>query len=114
MSSVVSTTPYELWIARHVQAGELCPTVLDHGDFCGREIDTNRGCGLCVWHTDVELGVRHLEDGVESPNTCIRCGKKPVSFRVTRLCGNCQKVTMQRERRRLKSEEIAVGQIVER
>ena len=95
---MIPTTPYESEIMRRVQAGELCARVLCHGDFCGREIDKRHGLDLCTWHSEVELGLPHSGDAADGepsigPKTCTRCHKRPVAFKVTRLCGNCQKVT---------------------
>ena len=92
---MIATTPYELEIVRRVQAGELCPSVLKHGDLCGRAIDASKGDGLCSYHSEDELGLQHAgdtEEKVPPSNVCTRCQKRPVAFRVTRLCGNCHKV----------------------
>jgi len=96
---VIATTPFELEIVRRVQAGELCPTVLDHGDFCGREIDQSKGEGICLWHWEEKHDKPHSGEAGESTEhdphgkNCTRCGKRPVAYRHSRLCGNCQKVT---------------------
>lgn len=92
---MIATTPYELEIVHRVQSGELCARVLDHGDFCGREIDRSHGLDLCTWHSEEELGLPHKGDDSEAipKNVCTRCQKRPVAFRQTRLCGNCQKTT---------------------
>ncbi len=92
---MIAPTPFEQAISRRCQSGELCARVLDHGDFCGREIDNDHGLGLCQWHSEDELGLPHVgdPDDVATPkNVCGRCQKRPVAFRVTRLCGNCHKV----------------------
>ena len=95
---MIPTTPYELEIVRRVQSGELCPTVLDHGDLCGREIHKGHGLGLCQWHSEDLLGLPHHGDDdpfekVNGQKVCVRCRKRPVAYRHTRMCGNCQKVT---------------------
>jgi len=90
-------TEYESDLSRRCQSGELCAKVLDHGDFCGREIDKAHGLDLCRWHSEEYLGLPHHgdDDPVEQVNgqkVCVRCQKRPVAYRVSRLCGNCQKV----------------------
>ena len=94
---MIPTTPFELEIVRRVQAGELCPSVLAHGDFCGREIHKGHGIGLCRWCSEDRLGLPHHGDDdpfdqVDGQKVCVRCHKRPVAFRVSRLCGPCQKV----------------------
>ena len=44
---MIATTPFEHEIIARVKAGELCPRVLAHGDYCGREIDHGHELDLC-------------------------------------------------------------------
>ena len=96
---MIATTPYEIEIVRRVQRGELCARVLDGGDLCGRPIHPeHRGEKLCRWHWEAANDKPHADDDdpfekVNGQKVCVRCHKRPVAFRVTRLCGNCQKVT---------------------
>ena len=92
---MIPTTTYEADLSRRCQSGELCARVLDHGDFCGREIDKAHGLELCTWHSEEFKGLPHRDDDLEPPtekNVCSRCRKRPVAYRVSRLCGNCHKV----------------------
>lgn len=92
---MIPTTTYEADLSRRCQSGELCARVLDHGDFCGRAIDKAHGLGLCLWHSEEVAKKPHADDDDESPsakNVCSRCRKRPVAYRVSRLCGNCHKV----------------------
>lgn len=92
---MIPTTPFELEIVRRVQAGELCPTVLDHGDLCGREIHKGHGVGLCQWHSEELLGLKHAGEDPEPPsrrNVCTRCQKYEVAYKASRMCRNCHKV----------------------
>ena len=92
----IHETKYEQKIAAGISSGHLCPKRLDSGDPCGRRIDASHGLGLCRWHSEDELGLQHAgdtEEKVPPSNVCTRCHKRPVAFRVSRLCGNCQKVT---------------------
>lgn len=76
-------------------APDLCPKPLRHGVPCGREIDLDHDLGLCTWHSEEAKGKPHADDDDESPsakNVCSRCRKRPVAYRVSRLCGNCHKV----------------------
>lgn len=96
---MIATTPFELEIVRRVQAGELCARVLDHGDYCGRDLDETHRVGMCLWHSEEFLNLPHTGEAGESTEhdphgkNCTRCGKRPVAYRHSRLCGNCQKVT---------------------
>ena len=113
---MIPTTPFEHEVLRRVQAGELCATVLAHGDLCGREIHKGHGVGLCEWHSEELLHLPHRGEGesaelLESEGkNCIRCKRRPRAFRATKLCGNCHKVTMRQRRRDM---EIVTGYIVE-
>ena len=74
---------------------DLCPKPLRHGVPCGREIDLDHGLGLCLWHSEEVAKKPHADDDdVPCPNRnfCTRCNKRPVAYRVSRLCGNCHKV----------------------
>ena len=91
-------TPFEAEIASACKAGKLCPQPLAHGSPCGRAIDPSHDLGLCQWHSEDLLGLPHHGDDdpfekVNGQKVCTRCQKRPVAYRVTRLCGNCQKVT---------------------
>lgn len=91
--------PFDEAIAAGISSGHLCPKPLDSGDPCGRKIDKAHGLDLCRWHSEDELGIAHQgehEEKAPPKNVCTRCHKRPVAFRVSRLCGNCQK-TMHRQ-----------------
>ena len=95
---MIATTPFELEIVRRVQGGELCARVLDGGDLCGRAIDKSHGLDLCRWHSEDEKGLPHHGDDdpfekVNGQKVCVRCRKRPVAYRASRLCYGCQKVT---------------------
>jgi hypothetical protein len=70
---MIATTPFEEEIVRRVQAGELCPSVLDHGDFCGRDIHDGYRLGLCEWHAEEILGIQHKSDDDANPPERVMC-----------------------------------------
>lgn len=106
---MIPTTPFEIEILRRVQAGELCPTVLAHGDLCGRELYETHRVGMCRWHSEEFLCLPHHGDGDdENSKACTRCKRRAYAYRASLLCATCQRAVD----RELRRNAVVQGHVV--